>query len=54
MSMRFGLAIMRDFPPGTVAAGQVRLLREQVRAARETGIDSIWVLQHDLGNMPAL
>lgn len=52
--MQFGLAIMNDFPPGTVAAERVPLLREQVRAAREAGIDSIWVLQHYLGNMPTL
>src|SRR5579859_5071125 len=52
--MQFGLAIMNDFPPGTVAAERVRLLREQVRAAREAGIGSIWVLQHYLGNMPTL
>lgn len=52
--MRFGLAIMNDFPPGTVAAHRVGRLREQVRAAAAAGIDSIWVLQHYLGNMPTL
>jgi len=52
--MQFGLAIMNDFPPGTVAAQRIPLLREQVRAAREAGIGSIWVLQHYLGNMPTL
>lgn len=52
--MRFGLAIMNDFPPGTQAAGRIGLLREQVRAARDAGIDSVWVLQHYLGNMPTL
>jgi len=52
--MRFGLAIMNDFPPGTIAADRVPLLREQVRAARDAGIDSVWVLQHYLGNMPTL
>ena len=52
--MRFGLAIMNDFPPATVAAERVPLLREQVRAARDAGIDSVWVLQHYLGNMPTL
>lgn len=52
--MRFGLAIMNDYPPGTVAAERVPLLREQVRAARDAGIDSVWVLQHYLGNMPTL
>jgi alkanesulfonate monooxygenase SsuD/methylene tetrahydromethanopterin reductase-like flavin-dependent oxidoreductase (luciferase family) len=52
--MRFGLAIMNDFPPGVVPADRLPLLREQVRAAREAGIDSVWVLQHYLGNMPTL
>jgi alkanesulfonate monooxygenase SsuD/methylene tetrahydromethanopterin reductase-like flavin-dependent oxidoreductase (luciferase family) len=52
--MKFGLAIMNDFPPGTVAAERVALLREQIRAARDAGIDSVWVLQHYLGNMPTL
>ena len=32
--MKFGLAIMNDFPPGTVAADRVAQLREQVRAAQ--------------------
>jgi alkanesulfonate monooxygenase SsuD/methylene tetrahydromethanopterin reductase-like flavin-dependent oxidoreductase (luciferase family) len=53
-AMRFGLAIMNDFPPGTVAADRVAQLREQVRAASAAGIDSVWVLQHYLGNMPTL
>lgn len=52
--MRFGLAIMNDFPPGTVPADRLPLLREQVRAASEAGIESVWVLQHYLGNMPML
>jgi alkanesulfonate monooxygenase SsuD/methylene tetrahydromethanopterin reductase-like flavin-dependent oxidoreductase (luciferase family) len=52
--MQFGLAIMNDFPPGTVAAERVPFLREQVRAASDAGISSIWVLQHYLGNMPTL
>jgi alkanesulfonate monooxygenase SsuD/methylene tetrahydromethanopterin reductase-like flavin-dependent oxidoreductase (luciferase family) len=52
--MKFGLAIMNDFPPGTKAADRVPHLREQVRAASAAGIDSIWVLQHYLGNMPTL
>ncbi|WP_200304634.1 LLM class flavin-dependent oxidoreductase [Streptomyces adelaidensis] len=52
--MRFGLAIMNDFPPGTVPAERVGALREQVRAARDAGISSVWVLQHYLGNMPTL
>src|SRR5271154_3593445 len=52
--VKFGLAIMNDFAPGTVPADRVAQLREQVRAAAESGIDSVWVLQHYLGNMPTL
>ncbi len=52
--MKFGLALMNDFPPGTVAADRIAALREQVRAAAAAGIDSVWVLQHYLGNMPTL
>lgn len=52
--MKFGLAIMNDFPPGVTAADRMPLLREQVRAASAAGIDSVWVLQHYLGNMPTL
>lgn len=52
--MRFGLAVMNDFPPGTVPAERIGLLREQVGAARAAGIDSVFVLQHYLGNMPTL
>jgi alkanesulfonate monooxygenase SsuD/methylene tetrahydromethanopterin reductase-like flavin-dependent oxidoreductase (luciferase family) len=52
--VKFGLAVMNDFPPGAVAADRVPLLREQVRAASAAGLDSVWVLQHYLGNMPTL
>jgi alkanesulfonate monooxygenase SsuD/methylene tetrahydromethanopterin reductase-like flavin-dependent oxidoreductase (luciferase family) len=52
--VRFGLAIMNDFPPGTVPAERMPLLREQVRAAADAGIESVWVLHHYLGNMPTL
>jgi len=45
---------MNDFPPGTVAADRVPLMREQVRAARDAGLRSIWLLQHYLGSMPTL
>jgi alkanesulfonate monooxygenase SsuD/methylene tetrahydromethanopterin reductase-like flavin-dependent oxidoreductase (luciferase family) len=54
VSLKFGLALMNDFPPGVVPADRVALLREQVRAARDAGISSIWVLQHYLGSMPTL
>ena len=52
--MRFGLAIMNDFPPGTVPATRIGELREQVAVARECGIESIWLLHHYLGSMPTL
>ena len=52
--MKFGLALMNDFPPGTVPAARIGALREQARAAAGAGFDSIWVLQHYLGNMPTL
>ena len=52
--MKFGLAIMNDFPPDVIAANRIAMLRDQVRAARDAGIDSVWVLQHYLGNMPTL
>jgi alkanesulfonate monooxygenase SsuD/methylene tetrahydromethanopterin reductase-like flavin-dependent oxidoreductase (luciferase family) len=52
--MKFGLALMNDFPPDVVPADRVVQLREQTRAAAAAGIDSVWVLQHYLGNMPTL
>lgn len=52
--LKFGLAIMNDFPPDVVPADRIAAMREQVRAARDAGISSIWVLQHYLGNMPTL
>jgi alkanesulfonate monooxygenase SsuD/methylene tetrahydromethanopterin reductase-like flavin-dependent oxidoreductase (luciferase family) len=52
--MKFGLAIMNDFPPGVVAAERIDQLREQVAAARDAGFSSVWMLQHYLGNMPTL
>jgi len=54
MPLKFGLAIMNDFPPGVVPASRISMLREQVRAASDAGISSIWVLQHYLGSMPTL
>ena len=54
MALKFGLAIMNDFPPGTIAADRVPQMREQVRAASESGISSVWMLQHYLGSMPTL
>jgi alkanesulfonate monooxygenase SsuD/methylene tetrahydromethanopterin reductase-like flavin-dependent oxidoreductase (luciferase family) len=49
--MRFGLALMNDFPPHIAAASRIGELREQVRAARDAGLESVWVLNHFLGNM---
>ncbi len=54
VTLKFGLAIMNDFPPDVVPADRIAAMREQVRAARDAGISSIWVLQHYLGNMPTL
>ncbi|GER22278.1 hypothetical protein NCCP1664_07750 [Zafaria cholistanensis] len=54
MALKFGLALMNDFPQDVVPASRISLLREQVRAARGAGIDSLWVLQHYLGGMPTL
>jgi len=52
--MKFGLAVMNDFPPGVVPADRIAALREQVRLARDAGMSSIWALQHVLGNLPTL
>ena len=52
--LKFGLAVMNDFPPGVVPADRIASMREQVRAARESGISSVWALQHYLGGMPTL
>jgi alkanesulfonate monooxygenase SsuD/methylene tetrahydromethanopterin reductase-like flavin-dependent oxidoreductase (luciferase family) len=54
MALRFGLAIMNDFPPGTVPAAKIGDLREQIQVAERSGIESVWVLQHYLGSMPTL
>lgn len=54
MPLKFGLAIMNDFPPEVVPADRVAQIREQVRAARDAGLSSVWMLQHYLGSMPTL
>lgn len=51
MGMTFGLALQTDFPPHVSPAVRVDELREQVRAARDAGLTSIWALNHYLGNM---
>lgn len=54
MTLKFGLAIMNDFPAEVVPADRVSAMREQVRAASSAGISSVWMLQHYLGGMPTL
>ncbi|MFV2178069.1 LLM class flavin-dependent oxidoreductase [Actinomadura sp. LOL_016] len=54
MTLRFGLALMNDFPPDVVPASRIAMLREQVENARVSSIESIWVLQHYLGSLPTL
>lgn len=54
MSLKFGLALMNDFPPQIQPSSRIAMLREQTRAASAAGIDSVWVLQHYLGSMPTL
>jgi alkanesulfonate monooxygenase SsuD/methylene tetrahydromethanopterin reductase-like flavin-dependent oxidoreductase (luciferase family) len=54
VALKFGLAIMNDFPPDVVPADRIAMLREQVRAASQSGISSVWALQHYLGSMPTL
>lgn len=54
MSLKFGLALMNDFPAHIQPASRISMLREQTRAASAAGIDSVWVLQHYLGSMPTL
>lgn len=51
MAMTFGLALQTDFPPHISPADRVDELREQTRAARDAGLQSIWALNHYLGNM---
>lgn len=51
MALKFGLALMNDFPPHIQPASRIGELREQVRAARDAGLKSVWVLNHYLGNM---
>ncbi len=54
MALKFGLAIMNDFPPEIRPVDRVAQMREQVRAARDSGFSSVWMLQHYLGSMPTL
>lgn len=54
MTLRFGLALQNDFPPGSDVQSRIAQLREQAQEAARGGIDSLWVLQHYLGSMPTL
>ncbi|GGO75029.1 LLM class flavin-dependent oxidoreductase [Nocardioides deserti] len=51
MALKFGLALQNDFPSEVSPASRMGELREQVRAASASGISSVWVLNHYLGNM---
>jgi len=52
--MKFGLAIMNDFAPDISPHERIPQMREQVVAARHSGISSVWLLNHYLGNMQTL
>ena len=54
MARPFGLALQNDFPPHISPSSRVGELREQARAARDSGISSAWMLNHYLGNMQTL
>ncbi|MFD0658799.1 LLM class flavin-dependent oxidoreductase [Thermocatellispora tengchongensis] len=54
MALRFGLALMNDFAPHISPSSRIGQMREQVRAARDAGMHSIWVLNHYLGNMATM
>jgi alkanesulfonate monooxygenase SsuD/methylene tetrahydromethanopterin reductase-like flavin-dependent oxidoreductase (luciferase family) len=46
--MRFGLLLNTQFPPGESARTRLEGLLDQVRAARDNGLHSVWVSQHYL------
>ena len=48
--MRFGLLLNTQFPRGESAVERLRGLLDQVRAARDNGLDSVWVSQHYLAS----
>lgn len=52
--MKFGYMVSAQYPPGTDVSQEIPKLVEQVQAVRELGFNSIWVLQHYLGNLPTL
>lgn len=48
--MRFGLLLNTQFPRGESASQRLQGLLDQVRAARDNGLDSVWVSQHYLAS----
>ncbi len=48
--MKFGLLVNTQFPPGESAGTRLGGLLDQVRAARDNGLDSVWVSQHYLAS----
>jgi alkanesulfonate monooxygenase SsuD/methylene tetrahydromethanopterin reductase-like flavin-dependent oxidoreductase (luciferase family) len=46
--MKFGLLLNTQFPPGESASKRLEGLLDQVRAARDNGLHSVWVSQHYL------
>jgi alkanesulfonate monooxygenase SsuD/methylene tetrahydromethanopterin reductase-like flavin-dependent oxidoreductase (luciferase family) len=46
--MKFGLLLNTQFPPGENASKRLEGLLDQVRAARDNGLHSVWVSQHYL------
>jgi alkanesulfonate monooxygenase SsuD/methylene tetrahydromethanopterin reductase-like flavin-dependent oxidoreductase (luciferase family) len=48
--LRFGLLLNTQFPPGEDAEARLRDLLDQVRAARDHGLHSVWVSQHYLAS----
>jgi alkanesulfonate monooxygenase SsuD/methylene tetrahydromethanopterin reductase-like flavin-dependent oxidoreductase (luciferase family) len=54
MPLTFGLALQNDFPPHVSPSSRIGELREQAQVARDSGISSVWMLNHYLGNMQTL
>jgi alkanesulfonate monooxygenase SsuD/methylene tetrahydromethanopterin reductase-like flavin-dependent oxidoreductase (luciferase family) len=46
--MKYGLLLNTQFPPGESAGKRLEGLLDQVRAARDNGLHSVWVSQHYL------
>src|SRR4030095_6300413 len=47
-TMKFGLLLNTQFPRGESASERLQGLLDQVRAARDNGLHSVWVSQHYL------